>query len=96
MPDADADGLSTPFAESLKRWMQAGDGGAVKAQSDVRVFLARAAGYRGPGQGVRWNDETKGFEDVPWELRQLTTDRPPRGGDSGLRATTAGRNGCRN
>ena len=80
LPDADADGLSTPFAESLKRWMQAGDGGAVKAQSDVRVFLARAAGYRGPGQGVRWNDETKGFEDVPWELRQLTTDRPPEGG----------------
>ena len=60
--------------------MQAADGGRVKAQSDVRVFLARAAGYRGPGQSVRWNDESKGFEDVPWELRETIADSPPVGG----------------
>ena len=79
-PNAEADGLSEPFAESLRRWMHAGDGGAVKAQSDVRVFLARAAGYRGRGQGVRWNDETKGFEDVPWELCETAADLPPERG----------------
>ena len=60
--------------------MQAGGSGAVKAQSDVRVFVARAAGYRGAGRSVRWNDEKKGFEDVPWELRETIADSPPEGG----------------
>ena len=77
LPDPGADGLSGPFAEALRRWVQARDGGAAKAQSDVRVFVGRAAGYRGRAQGVRWNVETKGFEDVPWDLRETTADLPP-------------------
>lgn len=79
MPDADADGLSLPFAECLTRWVQGGGTGAVKAPSDARVFLARAAGDRGPGRGVRWNGETNGFEDLPWELCETTADLPPEG-----------------
>ena len=80
LPAADADGVSAPFAECLRRWLQAGDGGKASAQSDVRVFVARAAGHRGPAQGVRWNDKTKGFEDVSWELCETTADAPPEGG----------------
>ena len=79
LPGADADGVSAPFAECLKRWLEAGDRGVVKARSDVRVFVNRAAGYRGPGQGVRWNPETEGFEDVPWGLREVVADQPPSG-----------------
>ena len=80
LPDADADGLSAFFGESLKAWVLARDGGVVEARSDVRAFVARATGYRGPGQGVRWNRETNGFEDVPWELDQITADELPPGG----------------
>ena len=79
LPDADADDLSAFFAESLRRWVLVPDGGAVEAQSDLRAFVARATGYRGPGQGVRWNGQTNGFEDVPWELGQITADEAPPG-----------------
>ena len=76
----DADGHSPPFLECLKRWILAGDGGAVKARSDVRVFVARAQGHRGPAQSVRWDGEHKSFEDVQWELPEVTSDdAPPTG-----------------
>ena len=65
LPNAEADGLSAFFAESLSGWMQASERGVVKARSDQRAFVARAAGFRGAGQGVRWNGRTYGFEDIP-------------------------------
>ncbi|MCY4496527.1 MAG: hypothetical protein OXC14_04510, partial [Rhodospirillaceae bacterium] len=79
LPDAEADGLSAFFADSLTAWVQGQDGGRVKARSDVRAFVDRATGYRGAGQGVRWNRETNGFEDVPWALGQITAEEPPPG-----------------
>ena len=79
LPAADAGGLSDLFAASLKAWVLKDHGDAVKPQSDVRVFVDRATGYRGPGRSVRWNHETNGFEDMPWELPQTTADAPPAG-----------------
>lgn len=79
LPQPSADGVSASFAECLKHWLQARDGGSVKAQSDVLMFVRRAAGYRGRAQGVRWNRETNGFEDVPWELCETTVEAPPDG-----------------
>ena len=78
-PDADADGLSGFLADSLRAWVSEQDGGGVKARSDMRMFVARAKGCRGRSQGVRWNGETNGFEDIPWALAELTEDKPPRG-----------------
>ena len=79
VPDPEPDGLSSPLADCLTRWLEAGDVGVVKARSDVGVFLARAAGRRGPARGVRWNGETNGFEDVPWDLCETTAAEPPEG-----------------
>lgn len=53
LPAAQTDGVSEFFADSLKVWVLGDDRGAIKARPDVRVFLGRAAGYRGPGQSVR-------------------------------------------
>ena len=78
LPDPGADGLSSLFADALRRWVQAG-GGAVTPRSDVRMFVARAAGRRGPGRGVCWNVETDRFEDIPWELGETTVGEPPEG-----------------
>ncbi len=79
LPDAEADGLSDFFAESLRGWMRASEEGVAQARSDQRTFMARAAGHRGSAQGVRWNEETNGFEDLPWQLPQIMADKPPPG-----------------
>ncbi|MCY4012746.1 MAG: hypothetical protein OXG82_08540 [Gammaproteobacteria bacterium] len=79
MPGADEDGVSAPLAECLRRWLAAGERRAVQARADVDVFVDRAAGYRGPAQGVRWNRDTAGFEDVPWGLCETLADEPPPG-----------------
>ena len=78
-PDADADGLSDFLADSREAWVSGQDGGRVTARSDIGMFVARARGSRGRGQGVRWNGETNGFEDIPWALAGLTEEKPPRG-----------------
>ena len=78
LPKADAEGLSDLCAGTLRAWVQ-GHGNTVKARSDVRVFVDRATGYRGPGRGVRWNHQTNGFEDLPWELPETTVEAPPPG-----------------
>ena len=77
----DSTGASGQLAEALRRWL-AWVGAAAKNRdlgADARQFVTRALGRRGNWQGIRWNENRREFEGIPWSLGELVADSPPDG-----------------
>ena len=48
------------------------------ARGALPTFVRRALGYFPTGESVRWNPETRRFENVPWPLQSETKERVPQ------------------
>ena len=66
------------LSEALTRWARnAVKQAAADGPTLLRTFVLRAQGYTAHGESVRWNQDRKRFENVPWSLRERFQDAPP-------------------
>ena len=70
-------GAPDPLAQILTQWWKHEERRLDAVDADIRLFLTRARGVQGPAEGVRWNEEDRRFEMVPWKLTELTVDELP-------------------
>ena len=71
--------VSDQLSETICQWV--GDVISYKSQlgmTSLRWFIERAQGRTSKGESIRWNPETKRFEDVPWSLECLSQDELPQ------------------
>ena len=74
-----AGGASGLMQESLMQWLETIERDLAEASTDVRRFVAKALGRRGPAAGIRWNGGERHFEAIPWSLKPTVLDEPPAG-----------------
>ena len=70
--------VSDQLSEAISRWVN--DVSCYRSRSgmtSLRWFVERAQGRTREGESIRWNPETKRFEDVPWALEHLSQDKLP-------------------
>lgn len=71
-------GLPDHLSKAVYSWIEKVSISNEKAGiSSLRMFLERAQGKTSAGESIRWNSDSRRFENVPWSLELITDDTLP-------------------